>query len=144
MASYQREIVINATPERLFDYVTKQENLPSWSPQVVKSEVKGGGTVKKGSTLIQTRKQGNRTMTSQVEVIKHEPPNYHSVVTHIMGVTACFSFVFEDQQGATKIIMTGDVKGKGFGIFVAPLLKMAMEKGDSKVLENLKQVIESK
>lgn len=40
MSSYQREIVINETPERLFDYVTEQENLPVWSPQVVKSEVK--------------------------------------------------------------------------------------------------------
>jgi len=142
MSTYQREIVINEIPKRLFEYVTEQDNLPAWSPQVIKSEVKGGGPIEKGSILIQTRKQGNRTMTSEVEVIRHDPPNCHAVVARMMGVTATFNFEFEDKDGATKLTMTGDVKGKGLGIFVAPLLKMMMEKGDDKVLENLKKVIE--
>ena len=144
MSSYQREVVVNETPERLFDFVTEQKNLPLWSPQVVKSEVKGGGPVTKGSILIQTRKQGNRTMTSEVDVIRHDRPINHTVTTRMMGVIATFTFAFEKHEGSTKVTMTGDVKGKGFGVLVAPLLKMAMEKGDDKVLENLKKVIETK
>ncbi|MDH5327943.1 MAG: SRPBCC family protein [Gammaproteobacteria bacterium] len=147
MPSYKREIIIHTTPELLFDYVTEQSNLPAWSPQVVRSEVEGGGPLKIGSMLIQTRKQGNRVMTSRAEVIKHDRPALHAVTTGMLGVVATFSFAFENHAGATrgtKISMTGEVKGKGLGVFVAPLLKMAMEKGDDKVLENLKRVIECK
>lgn len=82
-------------------------------------------------------------MTSRVEVIRHDRPDFHAVTTSMMGVTATFSFAFEKHSGGTKVSMMGKVKGKGLGVLVAPLLKMAMEKGDAKVLDNLKKVIEN-
>lgn len=66
MSTFSRQIIINKTPEELFDYVTNQQNLPKWSHQVIKSEVKGGGPVSQGSILLQSRKQGKRTMNSEV------------------------------------------------------------------------------
>ncbi|MDD5095079.1 MAG: SRPBCC family protein [Dehalococcoidia bacterium] len=142
MASVTREIIINETPERLFDYVTNQENLPKWLLQIAKSEVKGGGPIQRGSILIQTLKQGNWSIDSEAEVIKHDRSYSHIVSTRIMGVETTISFDFQAQENdRTKITLISKVRGRGLGVFLVPMVEETMTKSDV-YLENLKQLVE--
>ena len=85
MHRFTRQGVIKAMPHQVFDFVTDQSKLPLWSPEVVSSEVAGGGQIEVGSRLIQKRKQGGRKMTNEVTVTTHVRPRSHAVRTRIMA-----------------------------------------------------------
>jgi carbon monoxide dehydrogenase subunit G len=143
MHRFSQTEFIEAAPERVFDFVTNQENLPRWSPEVVRSEVIGGGPIRAGAKLRQVRRQGGRQMTSEIDVAIHEPPTRHVVKTRIMGVDASFAFTFEPEGAGTRARFDCEMGADGIARLWAGLLARMVEKTDDKRLANLKAAMAS-
>ena len=144
MHRFSRQGVIRAQPHQVFDFVTDQSKLPLWSPEVVSSEVKGGGPVQEGSRLVQRRKQGGRTRTNAVEVVTHDRPRKHAVRTRIMGVEMNFAFSFWPEGSGTKVTFDCTCEGKGLGRLMEGMMAKAVETADDQRIERLKTVIETR
>lgn len=141
MHRYTRAGFIPLPPPQVFDYFTDQRNLPKWSPQVVSSEVIGGGPVQQGSKFLQKRKQGKREMVSEVSVIAHEPPKLHTVRAKVMGVQTTFSFTCEPEGQGTRMSMSGEILGKGLARLWEGFFAKMIEQADDKVIDQLRDAL---
>ena len=144
MHQFSRQGVIRAQPHQVFDFVTDQSKLPLWSPEVVSSEVAGGGPVQAGSRLIQKRRQGGRTTTNQVEVVTHDRPRKHAVRTRILGVEMNFAFSFWPEGAATKVTFDCSCEGRGIGRLMEGMMSRAVEKADDQRIARLKEAMEAR
>jgi uncharacterized protein YndB with AHSA1/START domain len=142
MITYTRARQIARTPEEVFDFVTDQSNLPTWSPEVVRSEVGGGGEIEVGSVLRQVRMNKGKEMTTEVEVVAHERPRLHTVATRVFSVDATFDFTFRDEDGVTRAQMKATVEGRRFGVFLEKTMARMMEAADALAMTRLKEVLE--
>lgn len=142
-ASYEAEQLIEAPPGAVFDFLTDQSRLPLWSPQVVRSEVVGGGLVEAGARLRQVRRRGGREVVTELEVTEHRRPHLHVVRARILGTEAQFSFRLEPRSGGTLAHMRGEVEGRGPGRLVAGLLARIMERADRGALARLDRALRS-
>jgi len=143
MYRFSRQGVVNAQPHQVFDFVTDQAKLPLWSPEVVSSEVSGGGPIAAGSRLVQKRRQGRRTITNVVEVMKHDRPRAHAVKTRIMGVEMNFTFSFWPEGKGTKVTFDCTCEGKGLGKLWAGKMAQLVERADDQRIERLKAAMEA-
>ncbi len=144
MITYTRARQIARSPEDVFDFVTDQANLPEWSPEVVRSEVVGGGEIGVGSVLRQVRMNKGKEMTTEVEVIAHERPGIHTVRTRDFSVEATFEFTFRDEDGITLARMKATVVGRWFGKLLEKTMARMMESADAQAMDRLKGVLESR
>jgi uncharacterized protein YndB with AHSA1/START domain len=141
MHKYTRTGFIPMPPPQLFDYFTDQKNLPRWSPQVVSSEVMGGGPVQVGAKLLQKRRQGKREMVNEVAVIEHEPPKRHTVRTQVMGVQTTFTFACEPEGQGSRMSMSGEILGKGIARLWEGFFAKMIEQADDKVIDQLRDAV---
>lgn len=139
--SYEREATLDSAPEAVFDFLTDQAKLPLWSPEVVSSEVVGGGRIRPGTRLRQVRRRGKREMVNDVEVVEHDRPGRHSVRTRVLGVDAHFGFLLRADGEGTIVRMTGAVTGRGLGRIVESLLGKMMERADDRALDRLRDAM---
>lgn len=142
MHRFSRQVVIHVQPHRVFDFLTDQSKLPLWSPEVVSSEVKGGGPVKVGSKLIQKRRLGRRVMTHQVEVTTHDRPRTHAVRIRIMGVELSFSFSLWPEGRGTKVTVACVSEGRALAKLWEGKMVRIVEKAADQRIERLKAAIE--
>ena len=77
MADYEKlledSIEINAPADKVWSLVTDIPKMSKWSPQVVKSTVKGG-IVKQGATFSNLNKQGIKRWPTGGKVVRFTPP----------------------------------------------------------------------
>ncbi len=143
MHRFTRQGVISAQPHQVFDFVTDQTALPLWSPEVVSSEVAGGGPVQAGSILVQRRKQGGRVMTNRVEVTIHTRPVTHAVKARILGIEMTFTFSFWPEGKATKVTFDCACEGKGLAKLWEGRMAKLVERADDQRIERLRTAMES-
>ena len=141
MHRYSRTGLVPLPPQQVFDYLTDQKNLPRWSPQVVSSEVIGGGPVQQGSKLLQKRRQGKREMVNEVSVIAHEPPKLHTVTTRVMGVQTTFAFSCAPEGQGTRVSMSGEILGRGLARLWEGFFAKMIEQADDKVIDQLRDAL---
>ena len=144
MHRFSRQGLIKAQPHQVFDFVTDQSKLPLWSPEVVSSEITGGGSLAPGMKLTQVRRQGVRTMTNTVEVIAHDRPKSHAVRTRILGVEMTFAFSFWPEGSSTKVTFDCTCEGKGLGKILEGTMAKMVEKADDQRIERLKAAMEKR
>ena len=141
MYTYKRSEHIDLPPAAVFNFVTNQEELPKWSPEVVKSEVEPAGPIKTGSKLNQIRKRGRKEMKTSVEVVTHDPPKMHAVKARVLGVDSTFTFTFDQENSGTRVELKAEIIGRGLGRLFESSMGRMMEQADDKLLERLKTVI---
>jgi uncharacterized protein YndB with AHSA1/START domain len=66
-------IEIDAAPEKVWALVTDLPRMAKWSPQVVRSKVKGG-EVKPGATFSNLNRQGIKVWPTAGKVVRFTPP----------------------------------------------------------------------
>jgi len=138
MYGFTRTEELPHPPEAVFDFVAEQGNLPRWSPEVLRSDVVGGGPVHRGSQLRQTRRMGKRETTSLVEVVVHERPSRHAVRARVMGVEAVFTFRFEPAGAGTRATFECEARGRGLARLWESWMGGMMEKADDRRLVALR------
>ena len=139
MHQFVRSEQIEALPEAVFDFVTDQKWLHSWSPEVLESEPTDGGPIKVGTVLRQRRVTGNHERVDQVEVTAHERPLRHAVHSRVLGVDLSVTFTFEPAGAkATRVKLACEMQGHGLGRLFEGMVAREVEATDDQRLAELR------
>ena len=97
----QESVEIAATPERVWSLITDLPRMASWSPQVVKTFVRGG-TVRLGTRAVNVNRRGPLVWPTRSKVVAFEP--HHEFGFQILDNAAIWSFVLEPTADGTRLV----------------------------------------
>ena len=98
----EETIEVAAPPERVWALVSDLPRLAEWSPQVVRSLVRGRRPVRRGSRLVNLNRRGLLLWPTRSEVVRFEPPRV--VAFRIPENLTTWSFVLEPTERGTRIV----------------------------------------
>ncbi|MEO9322331.1 SRPBCC family protein [Nocardioides sp. C4-1] len=105
MAQYEEleaSIDIDATPAQVWSLVTDVPRMASWSPQVVRTTVRGG-TVKKGARFVNLNRQGLLFWPTTAKVVRFEP--HRDFAFRVAENRTIWSFeLSDDGRGGTRVV----------------------------------------
>lgn len=99
-AQLESTIDIDATPAQVWALVTDIPRMASWSPQVVRTKVKGG-TVRQGATFSNLNKQGLLRWPTNGKVVRFEPHRDFAFRIKENGVVWAFTLADNGRGGTT-------------------------------------------
>lgn len=94
-------IEINAEPDQVWALVSDLPRLAQWSPQVVRSRVKGGGPVKLGSLLMNLNRHKILFWPTRSKVRVYEPGQ--KIAFEVLDNKSIWSFALEPSAMGTKV-----------------------------------------
>ncbi|WP_109507032.1 SRPBCC family protein [Nocardioides speluncae] len=97
----EESIEITAPPERVWQLVTDLPRMASWSPEVAKTIVRGGGPVGLGTTTININRRGLRVWPTRSKVIRFEP--HTEFAFRIKDNKAIWSYSLAPTAAGTKL-----------------------------------------
>jgi len=105
----EQSVDVAAPPEKVWELVSDLPRLAEWSPQVVKSVVRGG-PVRQGSRLVNLNRHGFLVWPTRADVVAYEPGR--EVAWKIRENGATWSFTLEPTPGGTRVVQRRDL-GEG-------------------------------
>lgn len=91
---------IEASPERVWSLVTDLPRMASWSPQVVKTFVRG--PVQRGTRALNINRRGPLVWPTRSEVVAFEP--HREFAFRIMDNAAVWAFTLEPTATGTRLV----------------------------------------
>lgn len=96
----QASVDIDASPERVWSLVTDLQRMASWSPQVVKTFVRG--PVQQGTRALNINRRGPLVWPTRSEVVAFEP--HREFAFRIKDNAAVWAFVLEPTATGTRLV----------------------------------------
>ncbi|MCC6180141.1 MAG: SRPBCC family protein [Chloroflexi bacterium] len=125
MPRVQVEIVIQATPERVFDFLAEPEHLKEWSPNVVSIRRIGDGPIGVGSTTETVVAALGTQQTLLGRCLVYEPPR-RLVVENTMAGGMQVGGV---SIGGVEMMSTSDLTPEGTGTRLRATLEYHIKAG---------------
>lgn len=97
----QHSVDIDASPERVWSLITDLPRMASWSPQVVKTFVRGG-PVQLGTRALNVNRRGPLFWPTRSKVIVFEP--HSEFAFHIKDNGVIWAFVLEPTATGTRLV----------------------------------------
>src|SRR6476646_6573352 len=98
---------VAAPPEEVWPLVADLRRMPRWSPQCVKTFVRGGGPVELGSTMVNINRKGLLFWPTQSKVVRYEPGR--EIAFRIKENYTVWSFTLEPDGAGTKVVERREV-----------------------------------
>lgn len=140
MAGFRDSVRVEGTPVEVFDFVTDQRRVAEWNEHVEYVDVVGGEPVEVGTRVRQHRRRGRREFVLEFEVTAHERPNRHVVKGSVLGVATTMTFLIAPAEGGSILTMDADVRGRGLGRVLAPVVGREMRKSTVAALDHLRRI----
>ena len=141
---------INATPDRVWAAVSDVTRMPSWSPQVRKTVVRGGGSVGKGTKFVNINRDGWKHWPTTATVVRCDP--HTDFAFRINENRTVWSFRLEEVEGGTRVTQRREAP-EGIAAVSGVLVKYvlggreaftaSMQRGMEQTLERLKAELEN-
>lgn len=143
MPGFRTSEFIQRPREQVFDFATDPRNAPKWLTGVQKIELLTDGPIRAGTRFRETRVINKREAAAEIEVVEHERPRVHAAGAKFPGGSAVYRYEFHAEGSGTRVELVAEVRGKGLGWLMAPLMATVMKKMDGDQLQRLKAAIES-
>ncbi len=132
-------IDISRRPQEVFAYLDDVERHGEWQSQIVSTKVESAGPVGVGTRVLEIRKLGGREQDASYEITEHEPPRKSSFRGVVGPVRPVGTVEVEpiDDGTRSRVTVSFDLVGYGFGKLIAPLARMQARKV---VIENQQQL----
>jgi len=106
---FENSVTINQPVNKVFDFVTNLKNNTQWQTDILELEITSGGRLELGSTYrCVNRFMGQRIETAG-EIVNYVPDRTCSFRIMSGSVTGESNFLFEADNGATKLTTTADL-----------------------------------
>lgn len=102
----EQSVDVEAPPERVWSLVSDLSRIAEWSPQVVRTFVRGG-EVKQGARLVNLNRKGLLVWPTRAEVVRFEPGR--EVAWKIRENGATWSFALEPTSTGTRVVQQRDL-----------------------------------
>ena len=98
----EETIEVSAPPARVWSLVSDLRRMSRWSPQVVRTFVRGGGPVQLGSRMVNVNRRGLLVWPTQSTVIRFEP--HREIAFRVKDNFTVWSFTLDQSSsGGTTI-----------------------------------------
>lgn len=143
-------IEVEAPPEAVWDLVTDLPRMASWSPQVVKTIVRGDG-VRVGTKTININRRGPLVWPTRSKVVRFEP--HRDFAFKILDNYTVWSFELEPTSAGTRVIQRREAPhgtSKISGFLVDKVMggqdsfQLELRGGMEQTLERIKQEAEER
>jgi uncharacterized protein YndB with AHSA1/START domain len=143
LSRYQREIVIGATPEAVFEYVSDMPRHADWAQHDLEVTQTSDGRVGVGSTFSSVGHQFGTQHETQT-VVDYTPGGRFAFEAKGSIGTVRHAFDLEAQDGETKITKSMEVvKPSLIARLMSPMIAKQTKKGLLVDLERIKAKLES-
>lgn len=144
MVRFEHTLTIGRPPSEVFAYLTDVTNLPEWQGNVVESRKEGEGPLTVGSRFVEVRKFLGKRMESQMEVTAHEQDRRFDVKVLSGPVQFQVHHRFEEADGGTRIVFTGEGEPGGFFKLAEPLVGRQAQRQAEADFGTLKDILEAR
>lgn len=144
MPTTDESIVIQASPERVFDYITDPANLAAFQGSVVRAELEGDGPARVGSRIKGASKILGRTFDWTMEVTEHDRPRRSALKSVEGKINFSGAYTLTPEGDGTRLNYHLDAdQGLGgvFGRLADPLVNKAYSRQIRADLETLSQIL---
>ncbi|HEX5141300.1 MAG TPA: SRPBCC family protein [Dehalococcoidia bacterium] len=143
MGRYAREIVINATPQQVFDYVSQMTRHPEWAQHDLKVEQTSQGAAGAGSTYSSVAHQFGTQKETQT-VTEYSPPSLFAFEAKGSLGTARHSFDIRSSGSGSSVTKSMELTRPSFMARVmTPMISRQTRSSLASDLERIKQHLES-
>ena len=98
----EETIEVDAAPAKVWSLISDVKRMASWSPQVVKTFVRGGGPVQLGTRTFNINHKGLLVWPTQAKVVRFEP--HREFAIRVKDNYTIWSFTLEPTDaGGTRI-----------------------------------------
>lgn len=98
----EETVEVDAPPAKVWSLVSDVKRMASWSPQVVKTFVRGGGPVQLGTRTFNINHKGLLVWPTQAKVVRFEP--HREFAIRVKDNFTIWSFTLEPTEtGGTRI-----------------------------------------
>ena len=98
----EESIEVAAPPEAVWALVSDVRRMASWSPQVVRTFVRGGGVVGPGTRTVNINRRGPLFWPTQAKVVRFEP--HREFALRIKDNFTIWSFTLEPTEAGTRVV----------------------------------------
>lgn len=133
------EVFIQCDPTTAFDLMADVRNETRWNKGVTVAELRGEGPVREGSRF----RTVYRGLENEVTVAAYDRPERLVVASTSKTVDFDTTYVFTGADGGTKVVVSTDVRPKGFLSVLSPLVRMMLRRELAHKYATVERVIES-
>ena len=139
---FEQSLVVNASADKVFDYVANLENMPEWGNFTTAVRKTSEGPLGVGSTYESDGKQFGKH-TDKVTVTRYEPGKAFATESHGDAGESKNWYELADEGGATKITKGFEITEPAFTTkLAAPVVRAIAGKNLMKDLVKIKARIE--
>jgi len=137
--------VINATPERIWEFITVPANGPRWQEGAVSTRVTTPGSVRIGSEMEHVgRWLGMRIPTKAVVSVYDPPVHYgYDITTKLFPKPSLMRYAIEPLAEGTRLTLSNDAPIGGWMKPLKPLLRRSVQGMFERDVARLKAIIEA-
>jgi uncharacterized membrane protein len=143
MTNIKHSVVIDRTPDEVWDYVHDLANDPAWQPSVLRSHQLTDGPFGSGTKIVEDRRFLGKRFKTAYEVTEYEPKRRSAVATTSGPIPARGFYAFEPTDGATRFTVGLETEAHGFFKLAEPVFARMARREIRANLGNLKDLLEA-
>ena len=141
MARIQTSIEIRRPQDEAFAYLTDPRNAKEWSTELV--DVTYDGDLTQGTTGLDTRKVGRKTIVMPWTVTKYQRPE-RIVFEYGRPFPATAEFSFRTTDDGTLVTCDTQLRPRGIWRLLGPLMAREAKKADAVQFEKVRAILEGR
>ena len=145
MGRVSGSIVVDRPIEQVFAFLADGENDKKFSPRILEMSRTPDGPVGVGTVWVSTARDLGRTARHEIEITEFEPPTRIRWTERSGGpvVIADGGYDLEPVGDGTRVSIYGELRGRGPGVLVAPLVAWIYQRKAPALVERIKRAIEA-
>ena len=142
MVQIEGQVVIEAPPAEVFDFVADERNV--YDPGIRRAEKVSEGPIGVGTRFRTESRSAGRSVGMIVEITNYERPRRLSSTTHLSSMDIHSSLVFEPVGEATRMRWSSELAPRGALKLMTPILARVGRRQAESIWRNLKRVLEER
>ena len=145
MARVSGSIVVDRPIEQVFEFLANGENDKKFSPRIIEMTRTPDGPVGVGTVWVSTARDLGRTARHEIEITEFEPPKRIRWAERSGGpvVIVDGGYDLQPEGGGTRVSLYGELRGRGPGVLVAPLVAWIYQRKAPALAASIKRAIEA-
>ena len=143
MKLIEGEIVINRSPQAVFDFVADERNEPDYNPRMVRAEKLSDGPIGQGTRFGASVRSAGRTTDMIIDRTEYDRPNRLGSITRMASMDIQGVLTFEPDGAQTRMRWSWDIAPKGAFRLLSPVIGWMGRRQEQVIWSNLKRVLET-
>lgn len=143
MTKIKQSVVIDRTPDQVWDYVHDLSNDPAWQSSVLRSRQLTDGPTGIGTKIAEDRRFLGQRFKTAYEVTEYEPTTRSAIKTTSGPIPASGFHAFEPSDAGTPFTMGVEMAAHGFFKLAEPVFARMARREIRANLANLKDLLEA-